>query len=218
MTTGSKMRQALMGQDRDQFLSTRDLLMGIYGKVWGDSKGEKAASAKWEKISDDVRTQFGDNIKDYRFPGGSRTSPVIAFSAVPEFCKLIFREQTNVKMPAVIATMQKYFVGDPDLIPDMEKASAGTEMAIPFEEIMPGAKARAAVIDGVIYPYGREVIQYLTGNTGKRCNEIWRNLPEGQKVELQPFMKKYQFSGIYLFMLCPKSSQRLRIVISGWIP
>jgi len=193
--TGAKARQGLIGRDREQFLSTRDVIMALYGKAWGDAKGEKAASAKWSHIPDEDKEGLGEDLKTYRFADCKAGAPVIAFDALPEFCKLILKEKAKDCMPAVITIMQKYFLGDRVLIPAVGEVCKGKEDTISFDEVVTGASARTVVLDGTIHAYTREVIQYLTGNTPKRSCEIWRALPEDQVEELASFVKEYKFSG-----------------------
>ena len=66
---GSQARQGLIGPDKTQFLSIRDLIMGLYGKAWGDVKGEKAASARWSNVPDEDKAKLGDALKICKFAG-----------------------------------------------------------------------------------------------------------------------------------------------------
>ena len=195
ITPGAKARCGLIGPDLAQFLSTRDVIMAFYGKVWGDKQGEKAASARWEKVSDQDRAFLGDDLKTFRFAGGTRVSPVIAFSAVPQLCSLILKEKAISAMPAVIKLMQARFAGDPALIPDMPDALLGAT-SISFDCFKAGTSARLVVIDRMQYMALPDVV--------KTCSEDsygpWRNLAPELKAELMPFIKEYQFSGI-LFLL-----------------
>lgn len=71
ITPGAKARCGLIGPDLAQFLSTRDVIMAFYGKVWGDTKGEKAASARWNNLTYQEREQLADDVKSFRFSGKS---------------------------------------------------------------------------------------------------------------------------------------------------
>lgn len=194
ITPGAKARCGLIGPDLAQFLSTRDVIMAFYGKVWGDKQGEKAASARWEKVSDQDRAFLGDDLKTFRFAGGTRVSPVIAFSAVPQLCSLILKEKAPSAMPAVIKLMQARFAGDPALIPDMPDELMAVS-TIPFDLFTPGSSARSVVLEGRRFLAITDTLKNMTGKDSNYAAEIWRNLPLDKKEELQPSLKEYKFSG-----------------------
>jgi hypothetical protein len=66
---------------------------------------------------------------------------------------------------------------------------------IPFDEIVPGASARLAVIDGVQYLSSRDTLMHICGLTSIRANEKWRLLSEEVKNELAEFLGNFQFPG-----------------------
>ena len=66
---------------------------------------------------------------------------------------------------------------------------------ISFDEIVPGATVRVAVIDGVQYLSIRDVIMCVCGKDGNQANEVWRRMSETRKSELFPFLSYYQFPG-----------------------
>ena len=95
-----------------------------------------------------------------------------------------------------------------------------TEALIPFDEIVPGAKVRVAVINGIQYLSVRDVIMHLcnkdnndAGQIWRRmcrndyAGQIWRNLTDPYKSEVLDCLKmgknkkvnqglqKYQFKG-----------------------
>jgi len=67
--------------------------------------------------------------------------------------------------------------------------------SIPLDEIVPGATARLAVIDGVQYLSVRDVLMHICDLTAKRANEKWERLPDEIKKELAAFCGQFKFSG-----------------------
>lgn len=213
---GGKARCGLIGPNKVQFLSTRDVIMGFYGKVWGDVKGEKKASARWNNLTYPDREQFGDDIRGFRFSGDALVfflslfmchfkrlyyvtgakfdSPVIAFHAVPKLCTLILKETAPTTMPKVVKLMQDHFTGDPGLIPDMPDECMSVDR-IPFDLFTPGSSSRCTMLDGRRYLAIPDVLKSMSGKDSNYSAEMWRNLSADMKKELQPFLKEYKFSG-----------------------
>ena len=69
------------------------------------------------------------------------------------------------------------------------------EQKIPFNEIVPGAEVRVAVINGVQYLSIRDVIMCVCGKDGNTAGAVWRNLSQDKKDEVQPYVLNFQFSG-----------------------
>ena len=66
---------------------------------------------------------------------------------------------------------------------------------IPFDEIVPGATARLAVIDGVQYLSARDVIMHFGGHSAKTANRVWERLSDSRKEEVATECRNFQFSG-----------------------
>ena len=66
---------------------------------------------------------------------------------------------------------------------------------IPFDEIVAGATARLAVIDGVQYLSIRDVIMHICDLSSIRANEKWRLLPDEVKNEVAEFLGNFKFPG-----------------------
>lgn len=66
---------------------------------------------------------------------------------------------------------------------------------IPFDEIVPGATARLAVIDDTQYLSIRDVLMHICGLTSKRANEKWERLSDEVKNELTAFCGQFRFPG-----------------------
>ena len=66
---------------------------------------------------------------------------------------------------------------------------------IPFDEIVAGATARLAVIDGVQYLSIRDVIMHMCDLSSIRANEKWRLLPDEVKNEVAEFLGNFKFPG-----------------------
>ena len=66
---------------------------------------------------------------------------------------------------------------------------------IPFDEIVPGASVRLAVIEKVQHLSVRDVIMHLNGKNRKTAWITWERLPPDAKEELATFCCQYQFPG-----------------------
>lgn len=66
---------------------------------------------------------------------------------------------------------------------------------IPFDEIVPGATARLAVIENVQYLSIRDVLMHICELSTIRANEKWRLLSDEVKTELAEFLGNFQFPG-----------------------
>ena len=66
---------------------------------------------------------------------------------------------------------------------------------IPFDEIVPGATARLAVIETVQYLSVRDVLMHTCELSTIRANEKWRLLSDEVKNELAEFLVNFQFPG-----------------------
>ena len=66
---------------------------------------------------------------------------------------------------------------------------------VPFDEIVPGATVRLAVIDGTQYLSVRDVIMHVCGKTANEASEVWRRMPDSQKDELKASRFNFRFPG-----------------------
>ena len=66
---------------------------------------------------------------------------------------------------------------------------------IPFDEIMPNASVRWVLIDGVQYLSVRDMIACVCVKTANYSGEIWRNIGNETKEELNLFLAFYKFPG-----------------------
>jgi hypothetical protein len=64
-----------------------------------------------------------------------------------------------------------------------------------FNEIVPDATVRFAVINDVQYLSVRDLIMVLCGKDRNQSAEVWRRLPEVNKNEVKAFCFNYQFKG-----------------------
>ena len=90
---------------------------------------------------------------------------------------------------------------------------------IPFDEIVPGATARLALIDGVQYLSVRDVLMHVCDLTAKRANEKWERLSDEVKKELTAFCGQFKFSGpgnpAYVPVITFKGVLKLVMLVSG---
>jgi hypothetical protein len=66
---------------------------------------------------------------------------------------------------------------------------------IPFDDIAPGASVRVVVIDGVQYLSIRDIVMSLCQKNMNDASEVWRNLSDDRKHEVQDMITTYQFPG-----------------------
>jgi hypothetical protein len=66
---------------------------------------------------------------------------------------------------------------------------------IPFDEIVPGATARLALIDGVQFLSVRDVLMHLCNLTSIAATQKWRLLSDEAKNEVEQFLRNFQFPG-----------------------
>ena len=76
-----------------------------------------------------------------------------------------------------------------------ECSKAETTAVIPFDEIVPGATVRLAVIDGTQYLSVRDVIMHVCGKNTNDTAEVWRNLSDSKKSEVKDSVLIFKFSG-----------------------
>ena len=67
--------------------------------------------------------------------------------------------------------------------------------SIPFDDIVPGATVRLAVINGTQYLSIRDIIMHVCGKTANEAREVWRRMPHSQKDELKASCFYFQFPG-----------------------
>ena len=66
---------------------------------------------------------------------------------------------------------------------------------IPFDEIVPGATAQLAMIDGLQYLSIRDVIMHFGNQTVKAANKTWERLSPDKKKEVETNCRHFQFPG-----------------------
>ena len=66
---------------------------------------------------------------------------------------------------------------------------------IPLDEIIPGATVRIATINGKQYLSVRDVIMHMCDATADHACQIWRNLSNFNKSEVQKYVENFQFLG-----------------------
>ena len=66
---------------------------------------------------------------------------------------------------------------------------------IPFDEIVPNAQVRFTLLDGKQYLSVRDFIMVYCGKNGNDAGEVWRNIPQDKKIEVQEFVLNFQFPG-----------------------
>ena len=66
---------------------------------------------------------------------------------------------------------------------------------IPFDDIVPGASVRVAVINSIQYLSVRDVIMHVCDKNENYATEVWRNLPGHEKNEIEDNVVKFQFPG-----------------------
>jgi hypothetical protein len=69
------------------------------------------------------------------------------------------------------------------------------EQIIGFDDIVPSASVRAAVVDGIQYLSIRDLIMVMCGKDGNQAGEIWRRLSDSRKEEVKAFCFNLKFKG-----------------------
>ena len=64
-----------------------------------------------------------------------------------------------------------------------------------FDEIIPSASVRVAVVDGIQYLSIRDLIMVMCVKNGNDAGQIWRRIPESNKNELQAICLTFKFKG-----------------------
>ena len=77
----------------------------------------------------------------------------------------------------------------------MNKSVVRLPATIPFDDIVPGARVRVCVMDGVQYLSIRDMIMCVCGKDNKRACETWDNLSQSKKDEVSDFFGNFQFPG-----------------------
>ena len=67
--------------------------------------------------------------------------------------------------------------------------------SIPFDEIVPGATARLAVIEDAQYLSIRDIIMHFGGCSAKSANKAWERLSESRKQEVATECRIFKFQG-----------------------
>jgi hypothetical protein len=69
---------------------------------------------------------------------------------------------------------------------------------VPFGDILEGAKVRYTTIDGRPYLSVRDIIMVVSGKDREVACQTWsRDISEEQRNELNIFVKRFKFSGIF---------------------
>lgn len=94
-----------------------------------------------------------------------------------------------------------------------------TMATIPFDEIVPGATARLAVIENVQYLSIRDVIMHLGGHSSKTANKTWERFSPDARQELGTFCRQFRFPGpgnpIPADVITFKGALKLAMMIGG---
>ena len=101
-------------------------------------------------------------------------------------------EKKNVRFPAVAL-----FSGHLVTPMSVTKIACNSDIhaVIPFDEIVPGATVRLAVIQGTQYLSVRDLIMYLCDKDGDHACQTWRLLPYSKKEELSEHLAAFKFPG-----------------------
>ena len=79
----------------------------------------------------------------------------------------------------------------------VSKIAGNSDMhaVIPFDEIVPGATVRLAVIQGTQYLSVRDLIMHLCDKNGDHACQTWRLLSYSKKEELSKDLAAFKFPG-----------------------
>ena len=80
-------------------------------------------------------------------------------------------------------------------VPNEPVVASEAGSSIPFDEIVPGATVRLAVINGIQYLSIRDIIMHVCGKDNKQASQIWDRMSEDKKEELSSFCRNFQFPG-----------------------
>ena len=75
-------------------------------------------------------------------------------------------------------------------------ASNALPHVIPFDDIVPDSYVRVTSIDGKQYLSIRDIIMHVCDKDNNRAAQVWREMPESQKKEVNSFVASFQFPGI----------------------
>ena len=67
--------------------------------------------------------------------------------------------------------------------------------SIPFDDIVPGATVRLAVINGTQYLSVRDIIMHVCGKNVNDSADVWRNITDERKKELKQYLLIFKFPG-----------------------
>jgi hypothetical protein len=173
-----------------QYLSARDVIMHVCGK------NKKDAGEVWRNLSDSKKKEIQDQTLNFKFPGKSQhAQPVITFPGALKMIMFLPGEGAKKHRPNCVKILTRHFAGDPSLIKEIaENGHSGLGSAqqaislIPFDEVVPGATVRLAVIEGTQYLSVRDVIMHVCGKNANNAVDTWRTLSETKKKDLVEFL------------------------------
>ena len=105
------------------------------------------------------------------------------------------KELAPPKLAALAKVMGDFYSGDPALIHAVVEVSSEAS-PIPLDD---DSSIRAVRIALTLYMGLIDVIVFATGKNRNHAAEVWRNMPDDFKNELEPYTKEFQFSGIPIF-------------------
>jgi len=78
---------------------------------------------------------------------------------------------------------------------DILGSNMSNHQLMTFDEIIPNASVRVAVVDGIQYLSIRDLIMVMCVKNGNDAGQIWRRIPESNKNELQAICLTFKFKG-----------------------
>ena len=152
------------------------------------------------RLSEEIFSSDKMSEKNTGGSGNSRTK-LVSFKHALELVMVLpgrIAKETRTKFAGII---QRYMAGDESLVREVQ-ANAQSDApiqqmtpTIPFDDIVPGASVRLAVIDGVQFLSVRDVIMHICDLSSIRANEKWRLLPDEVKNEVAEFFGNFKFPG-----------------------
>ena len=183
-----------------QYLSVRDVIMHVCGKDNND------AGQIWRRMSPARLEELRSNCcLNFQFPGrGQSEQHVITFPGALKLIMFLPGEVAKKHYSAMVSILARYFTGDASLLQEIEANvvsespihQAETTALIPFDEIVPGASVRLAVINGVQYLSVRDVIMHVCGKNNDEAGLVWRRMSPARLEELRSnCCLNFQFPG-----------------------
>lgn len=125
---------------------------------------------------------------------GKQSGPGIAFKNLPLLAFEVLREHATAATPSIIKVMQAHFNGAVMHIPKMPDPALHVT-SIPFDFLKRGAAVKCVVLGGQQYMAVLELLSIIDGKSQHDCSKTWSRLDDEIKMELQPFLETFTFSG-----------------------